>query len=185
MRCFVALLPGQESRPALDALQSRAARAYPRARVVHPADLHLTLAFIGELPEARAKVLAAALAQHPAPGGHPWRLDHLGAFAPARVLWAGGPPHAALDALARDVRAWLDAERVNYDGKRFVPHFTLLRKLTPAAAEVATGAIEPPIAWTLSAPVLMAARPSPGAPRYLPVTATAPPFSCDQATPNP
>lgn len=187
MRCFVALLPGQESRPALAALLDRAAQGHPQARAVHPADLHLTLAFIGDLPETRARALAAALAQRPAPQAPPWQLDHLGAFQHARVLWAGGPHHPGLDALAAEVRTWLDAAGVAYDRKRFVPHVTLLRKLPPdAAADHAFPAtIAPPIPWAVGAPMLMAASPNPGAPRYTSVAAATPRFGCDQADPNP
>jgi 2'-5' RNA ligase len=185
MRCFVALVPAVKSCPALEALLRAAARSYPRAQVVHAADLHLTLAFIGELPEPRAQALAAALAQRPAPPAPPWQLDQLGAFARARVLWAGGPPHAALETLAAELRAWLDDERVSYDRKRFVPHVTLLRKLAPAEAERASAVIEPPIAWPLRAPVLLAARASPEAPRYAPVSLTTRRFGGDQVDPNP
>lgn len=187
MRCFVALLPGKASRPALAALLDRAAQVHPQARAVHPEDLHLTLAFIGELPEARARAVAAALAQRFTPPAPPWQLDHLGAFDRARVLWAGGPPHPGLDAVAAEVRARLDAAGVAYDRKRFVPHVTLLRKLPlEAATELAErAAIAPPIPWAMGAPVLMAASPSPGAPRYTPVAAATPRLGCDQADPNP
>jgi 2'-5' RNA ligase len=185
MRCFVALLPAAGSRSALDALLRSTSRSHPLAHAVHPADLHLTLAFIGELPEQRALALAAALAQRSAPPAPPWQLDQLGAFARARVLWAGGPPHAGLESLAAAVRAWLDDERVSYDRKRFVPHVTLLRKLAPAEAEHASAVIEPPIAWPLGTPVLLAARASPEAPRYAPVGLTTRRFGGDQAEPNP
>ena len=184
MRCFVALLPADESRPALDALLRCAALSHPRARAVHPADLHLTLAFIGDLPPARAQALAAALARRPEPQAPPWQLDQLGAFAQARVLWAGGAAHAELEAMAAAARSWLDDENVSYDRKRFVPHVTLLRKLALAEAGHAPAVIEPPIPWPLGAPVLLAARANPEAPRYAPVAAATPSFGCDQAEPN-
>ncbi|MGE4335885.1 MAG: RNA 2',3'-cyclic phosphodiesterase, partial [Pigmentiphaga sp.] len=56
IRCFVALAPDTATRQRLQALPRMG-----RARPVLPEDLHLTLAFLGDLDAARAQALASAL----------------------------------------------------------------------------------------------------------------------------
>lgn len=80
-RAFIALWPDAASRHALASSRPSAA---PGVRPVHPADLHLTVAFLGDLDAATAGALTA----------------HLTGVA---------PPVLALDAL--HVESWPDARR--------------------------------------------------------------------------
>lgn len=171
MRCFVALWPDAAARTRLDALAERLHAAFPRARRMQARNLHLTLAFIGELDEARAVELAAAVSAAPADssGTPDWALTETGAFERARVLWAGGAPPAALTDLAGRVRALLDAQGIRYDRKPFVPHVTLLRDLPRGAAALAASAIEPPIRWPLGPAVLLRSDPDREGSRYVEV----------------
>jgi len=124
MRCFVAAWPSAATRRELAALIETLRPALPEARAMQPRNLHLTLAFIGELDAIRAADAARACA---AASGFSWSIAATGAFARARVAWAGGASNPAVEAAARAARAALDALGVAYDRKPFVPHVTLFR----------------------------------------------------------
>ena len=167
IRCFVALQPDP---PALDRLEQvvREQHArFPSARRMRRENLHLTLAVIGALQAGRARQVAATLAGQ-TPPSFDWALDSLGAFAGARVLWAGSND-GQLEALAARARALLDDLGVRFDRKPFVAHVTLLRDLPRGAADDAARRIEPPIVWRAQAPLLLESRTESGGVRYLPV----------------
>ncbi len=153
MRCFVALWPDDAVRERLEAAAREWHRRFPAARRMRGANLHLTLAFIGELDEARARQIARALAQAAWRTGT-WRVDRIGTFERARVLWAGSDDNPLLAAIAGPVRALLDELQVRYDRKPFAPHVTLLRNL-PRSAAGASAPIEPPLEWIVAPPLLL------------------------------
>lgn len=154
MRCFVALWPDDAARERLTAVAREQQRRFPRARAMCAENLHLTLAFIGELDEARAAVVAAALDALPFED-FTWTLDAVGAFDRARVLWAAGADCEPLSRLAQRVRSVLDELHVPYDRKPFVAHVTLLRGLTRGDARHAAAAIVPPVSWRADRPRLV------------------------------
>lgn len=167
MRCFVALWPDDAVRDRLDALAGEWHRRFPRARRVRRDNLHLTLAFIGEIEADRAQLVADRIAaQDWSPGT--WRVESIGAFVRARVLWAGSGDDPQLGSMAAAVRALLDELQVRYDRKPFAPHVTLLRNLPRAAAGIAQ-AIEPPIVWPTFQPVLLQSLHVEVGVRYVPV----------------
>lgn len=172
MRCFVALWPDDAARGRLDALAHALHERWPHTRRMRRPNLHLTLAFIGELDEDRASNVAAQLAVL-AVEPFAWTLEATGAFDGARVLWAGGAADVRLDALAARVRALLDGLRVHYDRKPFAAHVTLLRNLRRADAAGASAAIEPPIAWQVGQPVLVRSITDDAGTRYVTVEAPA------------
>ena len=122
MRLFVGLEPSPAFRAALYDLQERLRGAGVDGRYLDPANLHMTLAFIGEWPEA----VSVPLPRVEAPFSI--ALSHVGMFQRARVLWAGIVPCEALDVLAGRVRQCLDAAGIPYDPQPFNPHITLIRK---------------------------------------------------------
>jgi len=152
-RCFVGLWPDPDAATRLDAVAAQLQRQLPQARRVPRTNLHLTLAFIGQLeaePAARVAARLTAVRSEP----FAWPIDHVGSFDGARVAWAGGPLVAPLAGLADTVRSLLTAESVTYDRKAFVPHVTLLRKLPRTTSGLAQP-IDPPIAWMGVVPVLL------------------------------
>ena len=166
-RSFVALYPDAAARERLHALATELAREAIRARLTIPADLHLTLAFIGELDARAAQRVAAMLAAlDVAP--FDWTLDRVGSFGAAKVVWAGGAPDPRLQTLAQRVRAGLDALGLAYDTRPLVAHVTLLRGTLQA--QPAERAIAPPIHSTAGRPVLLRSDASggPGKARYHP-----------------
>jgi RNA 2',3'-cyclic 3'-phosphodiesterase len=131
MRAFVAVFPPPEVQEAL----AGAARGLPIAgdvRLTPTANVHLTLKFLGEVPEDDLDQVAEAL--------EPLREEHepfeagisgFGAFPSpkkARVLWAGvGEGSDRLRALAEVVEKSLEPLGFEREGRIYVPHLTLGR----------------------------------------------------------
>ena len=122
MRLFIGVRPSEEFQTALSALQDRLRAAGVTGRFLEPANLHMTLAFIGEWPEDVTEFLPEVK--------KPFEiaLSHIGVFTDADVLWAGIAPCEALDVLARRIRHILADAAIPFDRKAFSPHFTLARK---------------------------------------------------------
>ena len=122
MRIFVALQPTPAFRDALASAQDQLRTAGVTGRYLTPANLHLTLAFIGMWPEDITEFLP--LIQIP----FPVTLSHLGIFPKAKVLWAGVEPSQELNSLAGRVRQALTEAEIPFDRQDFNPHITLVRK---------------------------------------------------------
>jgi len=152
MRCFVALQPDASTAAGLIRLQDAWRMRAPRSSAVRAENLHLTLAFIGELPPDAVPRVVDALAALPHRDVD-WTVTTVGGFAGARVLWAGGPASPSLRQCAQTVREALDARGLRYDDKPFVPHITLLRRWPRRLPEDAS--LAEPLRWRGSAPQLM------------------------------
>jgi len=124
MRCFVALpLPIPLER-ALDPLL----QAVPVGRVVPEENLHLTLAFMGEIDDRQAEAAHEAL-EMLAASRFQVRLSGLGTFGEAdpHTLWAGVAEAAPVEALHGKVMRALRAAGLELPRRRFRPHVTLAR----------------------------------------------------------
>jgi RNA 2',3'-cyclic 3'-phosphodiesterase len=160
-RLFFALWPGAAEREALVGLQ----RELPsrRGRPTHRDDLHLTLAFLGEIdPERRAGCEAAAGAVRcPA---FTLSLSGIGYWPRPRILWCGTlvPPPPLLT-LVRVLTEGL--RRCGFPGERrpYAAHITLARKVPAPRAEEVRHAWR--LDWPVSGFVLAASTEGP-APRY-------------------
>lgn len=126
-RLFFAVWPEGRTRGALaqvaDKLHQRCGGRKTRA-----ATIHLTLAFLGDVPLARLDELLGAVEGVEAAS---FRLciDRLGYWQHNRIAWAApGAPPAELAMLADELRRRVQAIGLPCDGKKFVPHITLLRK---------------------------------------------------------
>ena len=123
MRLFIAITLSDELRSSLTGTMHALKQAGVKGSYVPTQNLHLTLAFIGEV-ESSAPVREAL-------GGvtfKPFRLslDGLGSF--GDILWAGAKGSQGLSAAVRAVRGALDAAGIAYDRQKFVPHITLVRR---------------------------------------------------------
>ena len=88
MRCFIAAWPDEPTRLALSSASDDVRQRVEHRRVSRLDDLHLTLAFIGELADNVALDLSDAIAKlrfKP----FTWQLDTLGFFKDAGVVWIG------------------------------------------------------------------------------------------------
>lgn len=145
MRCFIAAWPDAAARQRCAELTQALQPHAEHGRVMRPENLHLTLAFIGDLADERGAELAARCAALP-PALHDWELNEVGFFARPRVLWAGGPLTPELADIVARARGLLDGMKIGYDRKPFVPHVTLLRDVRRYAGPAG---ISPPIAWPI------------------------------------
>lgn len=135
IRAFVSIRPPEDALQPLVAAQA----GLPVGRLVAPENLHLTLAFLGDVDAAAVAPLAEALrARAAGVPGFTARLAGAGAFpphGPVRVIWAGLEPEADLARLAAAVRAAVGDAGLAADDKPFRAHLTLARCPEPWRAE--------------------------------------------------
>ncbi|GIF05362.1 RNA 2',3'-cyclic phosphodiesterase [Actinoplanes siamensis] len=94
------------------------------ARFTRPAKWHITLAFLGDVPDFRVPELADALTTVPPPPSFPLQLTGAGRFGSA--VWVGlGGALPALAALRESVRAALEGAGFGIDSRPFRPHLTI------------------------------------------------------------
>jgi len=150
MRLFFALWPPPEAAEKLAALAHRCADQFG-GKPTRRATIHLTLAFLGEVSEARLPALLEAM--H-AVRAEPFALavDRLGYWRHNRLLWAGpSAPVPALETLVERLYAALAAASfaADYGKHAFAPHLSLVRKLAEAGLPATLPAIEA-INWPCS-----------------------------------
>ena len=165
-RVFFALWPEPELSGQLGEIADNMAARFG-GRATRRETVHLTLAFLAKVPEARLPELIA-LARQIRGEAFALTLDRLGYWPRQHLLWAACEEvPAALKHLAENLRAALRAAGFAVDaahGRNFIPHLTLVRKLSrppDALPEIA------PLAWPCSRFVLVRSQLSPTGPDYL------------------
>ena len=133
---------------------------------------HLTLAFLGEVPDERADALVASVAGAVAPRPtFEMGLTGFGAFPnPARprvVFRHVGEGAAALADLAAVTRQALERAGFDFDRRPFVPHLTVLRvrgppELARARSMLTDGTPPPPVRVRVAEVLVNASRLGPG-----------------------
>jgi 2'-5' RNA ligase len=160
VRLFVSISPPEDARVHLAATLLELAE-----RVVRPEQWHVTLAFLGEVPEDAVPAVGDAV-RKAAAGAKPLRLRLLGAGAFGReraAVWVGlAGDLGRLERLARVVRGALLAAGIPAEDRPFTPHLTLarnvdLRQPAAAAALARLDSYEGP-EWTAEQVVLMGSR---------------------------
>jgi RNA 2',3'-cyclic 3'-phosphodiesterase len=135
MRLFVAFEISGDVRRVLGDLIARLQPLARHARWVRPQAIHLTLKFIGEVPDASAIApIRAALAPLRSPQPVELRFRALGFFpheGQPRVLWCGVDASSNLPALAAAIEEALAPLGFPRDDRAFVPHLTLARFPSP------------------------------------------------------
>ncbi len=163
-RLFFALWPGEEQRAALvRRLQALVPQGHGRPQA--PGQWHVTLVFLGSVPEDRlAAVHAAAADVRAAPfelvfdAVEYWRR-------PAVSCLVAGQSPPALEALVAQLRAGLTARGFAIERRPFRAHLTLARKLTcPPSA----GPCEP-LLWPAAGFALVESVTERSASRYQPL----------------
>jgi 2'-5' RNA ligase len=125
-RLFFSLWPDDALRARLVAATD-ALLAGKRARKTHPANLHLTLAFLGSVPPEALDAVIAAGDQVRA-SQFELTFDRLESWRAAHVACITiDPAPAPLAALVSQLRAELAARQVPVDSKDFRAHITLAR----------------------------------------------------------
>lgn len=124
-RLFTALtLPDAVADQLLDTMEGLADARWQDAE-----QLHLTLTFLGDVPQPAADDLLLALARVPV---QPFALTlsgvgHFEHKGRARALWAGVAPNAPLTALQARVAQACATAGFPPESRRFLPHVTLAR----------------------------------------------------------
>ncbi|PPD03044.1 MAG: RNA 2',3'-cyclic phosphodiesterase [Methylobacter sp.] len=161
-RLFFALWPDENTRQALTTLSELLVKK--GVKPVTPENLHVTLAFLGQVNAEQAQFLL----EH-ANGVHckPVQLcfDQLSYWKKPRVLCLSArETPVALAELARDLSGLGLACGLEMDGRPYVPHVTLAKKVSKALV------LEfEPIDWLANAFVLAESVSQPGGVRYEPV----------------
>jgi len=161
MRLFFALWPDDAVRAQL-AHWSRELQALCGGRTTPPGNLHVTLAFLGGIEDARVAEIERAAGEVGAPVAS-LVLDRPGYWKHNRIAWAGASaPPPELGAFVAELREVLRRAGIRFDAKPFVSHATLLRdarepRATPELA---------PIEWRLSGFALVQSVTLPRGSRY-------------------
>jgi len=130
MRLFVALEIPSTVRENLAGLVKHLRAVSPQTRWVRPENLHVTLKFIGEVPETKVGLIRAELAKMRSDAQVALEFRGLGFFPNEkhpRVFWAGIEASRNLKTLAADIEQALEAVGIPGDGRAFSPHLTLAR----------------------------------------------------------
>lgn len=132
MRLFVALCLSDEMRSSITGTMHEMKKAGVRGSYVPMQNLHLTVAFIGEVDRPAAVKDALKNVSF-----KPFRLslEEMGNF--GDILWVGLKRNQGLSALVKSVRDALDAAGIDYDRKKFTPHITVVRKAAGKWQQVA------------------------------------------------
>ena len=139
MRLFVALSVSAEAREALSALLAELRRADPRTRWVNPANLHVTLKFIGNVATEKLPCIEQALADVPVSLPFDLEFRAIGFFPNDRrpaVIWAGIAAPPELANLATKIDEAVSACGIARETRPFAPHLTLAGFKEPRLSEV-------------------------------------------------
>lgn len=123
MRLFIAINLSDEIKDALIDAQNALYDYGVSGNYTDEENLHLTLAFIGDYPDAQPVLDALATVTFTP---FELRLDGMGCF--GDLWWAGMEDSAPLNAVVRRIRRALAEHDIPFDRKRFAPHITLLRR---------------------------------------------------------
>ena len=125
MRLFIAVTLSDELKKTITGTLHEMKKASVHGSYVSTQNLHLTLAFIGETKNTAAvKEALRTVAFKP----FKLSLSDLGTF--GDLLWVGMKGNQGLSGAAKGVRDALDAAGIDYDRKKFVPHITIIRKMS-------------------------------------------------------
>ena len=179
MRCFLAIELPPAARAELEKLQ-RSLRVLDRQiRWTRPGQIHLTLSFLGEVPDAEVPAICRAVAD--AAGGLPafdLRLEGTGCFpprGPVRVIWAGVRGDLpALHHCQRTCLAVLESCGYPPEDRPYHPHLTIGRVRPGHGGPDVRAALEPVAGFTgrsfpVGELVLFQSLLNPQGPHYLPL----------------
>ncbi|MDP3715536.1 MAG: RNA 2',3'-cyclic phosphodiesterase [Burkholderiales bacterium] len=162
MRLFFALWPDASLRSAL-AAQAKSLQDECGGRATAASNLHLTLAFLGDIDGARLSELSRIAAEAANLAPFALILERIGWWPRQHLVWAAPrdcPP--GLQALVETLAGSLRAAAFHTERRRFLPHVTLLRDVR--CAPVALPCYLP--LWRVSEFVLVASERSAGGARY-------------------
>lgn len=163
LRAFFAVWPDAAATVALRLLAGDVAYRMS-GRASQASNLHLTIAFVGEIPASRVGLLHS-IGDRAAAGAAPFELtlDRVGTFRGSGIAWTGATlTPAAIERLAQLVREDLAVQGFAVEDRPFHPHVTLARR----CRRWGELNVSPPIAWTVTRLALNVSELSSGPPQY-------------------
>ena len=128
MRLFIAINFDDKTKDEILAVQSRL-KKMGQGRFTAPENLHLTLAFLGEVYEEDVADLKSLMNDIEVPAMD-LRFSRVGAFRnESELWWIGLDEDPKLMALQEKLIRYLKADGFSPDGKKFRPHITLAREM--------------------------------------------------------
>ncbi|MEO8974083.1 MAG: RNA 2',3'-cyclic phosphodiesterase [Ktedonobacteraceae bacterium] len=139
-RTFIALELNEALQRHLSGMIHQMASALPDLRWVDPTGIHLTLAFLGDLPDEQlAEAMQATEVAAQSIMAFDYRLAHVGIFGSLRqprVIWIGiEEPAGTLLRLHRVLNRELELRGFVVETRPFSPHLTLSRVKNPLNPE--------------------------------------------------
>lgn len=166
MRLFFALWPTEEAAERLFKI-ARAAAERSGGKPTRQETIHLTLAFLGEVPDENVPRLIQSVTRVRAVSFE-LEIDRLACWHHNHLLWAGTTlPCVALSELTSQLQTALAEAGFATDGGRrsFSPHLSLVRKVPDISASGQLPTIEP-LRWHCSSFALVRSRLSDTGPCY-------------------
>lgn len=142
-------------------------------RLVHEADLHITLRFLGDVDEVAYDRLLKELDDQTWPAPYSLRLTALGAFPHARsatVAWVGVDDSPQLEHTYTSVEDACDAAALGREERPFRPHVTVSRVRPPADLRpILAGANQLGVTFAVRRIVVLRSHAGGPGPRYEPL----------------
>lgn len=126
-RVFAALMLPHDVCDSLAREAKGFSRYDPLARFEPSTNLHLTLAYVGDVSANDALRLSAAIRPLATYVPRNITISRLGTFDRHHLLYAAMTPAESLDPVAAEVRATIERLGFSYDKKPFKPHITLAK----------------------------------------------------------
>lgn len=132
MRTFIAIDLPQAVKDNISRMQSRLKRSGADVSWVSPANMHLTLKFLGDIDETAAKAVSGAIRDIAAgTGDFSMQLGSIGAFPgpqSPRIIWIGlTKGHEQAKAIAAQIESRIEQYGIGRDTRPFASHITIGR----------------------------------------------------------
>jgi 2'-5' RNA ligase len=147
MRTFIAIDLDEALKKSLAELIDELKPLAGNVRWVNATGMHLTLKFLGEIPEEEVAGISTVL-EDVAPRHHPFPLllQGSGAFPPGRrtprVFWVGVAPVPALISLQEDIEREMEKRGFERERRSFRPHLTVGRVKFSAPLDTLVGVLQ-------------------------------------------
>jgi len=175
MRLFIAIELSDEVRSALAEVQRSLHRWSSMVRWIEPAQLHMTLKFLGEVAEEKAAAISEALVRAAgAVATFELSLAECGCFPPrgqVRIVWVGAKDETGrLISLVENIERETEEPGFVRENRPFSPHLTVGRVREDASGgkvrEAVQAAKVTPVSQRISQVTLMCSRLSPKGSSY-------------------
>ena len=124
MRVFIAIILTEEMKCALGNVIHDMKKSGSRGNFTIPDNMHITLAFIGEVADVTEIEEALDEVEF---RSFELKLEGFGRF--GSLYWAGLAEQPLLEQLVKNIRRALDDHGIAYDRKKFKAHITVARKV--------------------------------------------------------